>query len=345
MIVRSSRVRALALAAAGLFGLVGASCNKAQLAEAVVPDEGVSLRYDLTPGQAYGGHVKSRTTIQTPMGNLETRMEFDVDLFVTGANSADGPLMSATISNITVKAITPGGIPAAQAGADPEVAKALDGLEFRFNMSEAGKIENMPEPPEDQPMPFVAMIGQLTEGLTFSLASLPDEPLKKGETWTRSRDEDSIKSTLNGTFKDFGTAADGLTLAKLETEGKGEGESERQGMKLAFSVYSTSEVSFATDAGYPTTVYRKVRQSISNFGDVNSEYDSEWTKLDKRPVEATAPPEVQAVTDPCDADYVGPDPCPADGAGEEQAITDPCDADYVGPDPCPADEAPAPKAE
>ncbi|MEM6293117.1 MAG: hypothetical protein AAGA54_17710 [Myxococcota bacterium] len=330
------RLRRLALCAL-LMSPVGLSCKKQQLAAAVVPDEGITMRYDLTPGQSYQGHLKSRTAITTPMGDIVIRFEFDVDLLVTGNSSADGPLVIATFNAIETNVVTPSAIPAAMAGVNPEVAKALNGMEIRFNMNDEGAIENVPELPEGQPPEVVATVGQLTTALQASIIRLPEKPLKKGETWTRERDEDGMKSKSNGTFKDFGTV-DGQTVAKLLTETTGDMKREMQGREVTGTLNVLGEHSFVTSAGYPAEVSNKVRQS-NNIATINVEIDATWAKGEVRAVETTAPAEVQAVTDPCDADYVGPDPCPADAASEEQAVTDPCDADYVGPDPCPADAA------
>lgn len=314
------------------------SCNKEQLAETVVPDEGVTMRYDLTPGQTFDGKVKTRTTVTTPMGDIVIKIGYEVDLLVTGTTTADGPLLAATLQAITMDVVTPSTIPAAATGFDPKIADSLNGLEFRFNMNTQGKIENMPELPEGQPPQVVAAVGQLMTGLQGGLARLPDEPLKKGESWTKSEDDEDGKRSTQGTFKAFGTDPSGGTVAKLETESTGDVQRERNGETMTATISALSEIDFVTSAGFASRVSRKLRQS-SNMADLAIEIEATWTKGAVEAVEVTGSNEVQAVTDPCDADYVGPDPCPADEASEQQAITDPCDADYVGPDPCPADEA------
>ena len=215
------RLRRVVLAAA-LLGSFATGCEKEQLAAAVVPDEGVTMVYDLTPGQTYAGHVSQSTVIETPMGNVQMRLEYDLDLLVTGTASADGPLLVATFKNIEAKAIMPEGIPAAAAGFDPEVAKSLDGVELRFNMNEGGEVENLPEIPEDQPPAIQAILGQMTGWLQAAFARMPDKPLKKGETWTREEDsQEGVTSSMKGLFKEFGTNASGATVATLETENSG----------------------------------------------------------------------------------------------------------------------------
>lgn len=330
------RLRSLALAAA-LLGCFGTSCEKNTAAAAVVPDEGITMRYDLTPGQTYSGHINQQTVIETGMGNIDMRIEYDVALMVTGSTSADGPLLAATFNNIKANAIMPGGIPAAAAGFDPKVASTLNGVELRFNMNEGGEVENMPELPEGQPPAIVAIMSQLTGGLQAAFARLPDEALKEGGTWTRDRDEDGTTSTMSGKLKKLRANKSGEMVATLDTESTGKVKREQDGQKIEGTVSGLSTIEFVSSAGYASSLDRKIRQS-SNLADVRLEFDVTWEKGEKKAVEVQG--EVQAVTDPCDADYVGGEDCPADG-GEQQAITDPCDADYVGGEECPADAAPA----
>ncbi|MCR9166447.1 MAG: hypothetical protein ACE37F_35065 [Nannocystaceae bacterium] len=331
------RLRRLAFAAALLCPL-GSACDKEQLAEAAVPDAGVTMVYDLTPGQTYQGHVEQRTVLESPMGNIDMRLEYDLNVIVTGTASADGPLLAATFDNIEANAIMPGGIPPEVAGFDPKVAKTLNGVELRFNMNEGGEVENMPELPEGQPPAIQVLLGQMTGGLQSAFARMPDKPLKKGESWSRDRNEDGNTVTMKGVFKDFGTDASGATIATLETESSGTIKREADGQSIEGNMSGLSTIAFVTSEGYAKTLERQVRQT-SNMGSVSLEFDITWTKGEKKAVEASTAAEVQAVTDPCDADYVGGEVCPDDA----QAITDPCDADYVGPEPC-ADEADASEA-
>ncbi len=327
----------LAAALAGSLSSFGTACQKQQLTEAVVPDAGVTMRYDLTPGQTYQGHIESQAVAETPAGNVDIRFEYDVELLVTGTMSPDGPLVVATFRNIKANAIMPAGLPPAMAGVDPEVAKSLNGVELRFNLSEAGEIANMPELPEDQPPTVLATLGQLTAGLQAAFARMPDEPLKKGETWTRNRDEDGTSTEMTGTFKDFGSDASGATVATLETENKGSIKSEAQGQQVEGNVSGLSTITFVTSAGFASALERKIRQT-SNLANVTLDFDITWTKGDKVAVDTTTPAEVQAVEDPCDPDYVGGEAC--EGA-EQQAITDPCDPDYVGGEDCEEDASAA----
>ncbi|MGH1346529.1 MAG: hypothetical protein ACRBN8_33495 [Nannocystales bacterium] len=331
------RLRRLALAAA-LVGCFGTSCDKKPDTAVVVPDEGVTMRYDLTPGQTYAGHINQKTIIETQMGNVEMRLEYDVALLVTGATSPDGPLLAATFNNIKANAIMPGGIPPAAAGFDPKVAGTLNGVELRFNMTDGGELENMPELPEGQPPAIVAIMSQLTGGLQSAFTRLPDEPLKEGEEWSRERDEDGTTSTMSGKLKKLRANSDGDMVATLDTESSGKMKREVEGKMVEGSISGLSTISFVSSAGFASSLDRKLRRS-TNMADIRLEFEVTWEKGEKTAVEVQG--EVQAVTDPCDADYVGGEECPADG-GEQQAITDPCDADYVGGEECPADAAGAP---
>ena len=329
------RLRRLALAAA-LVGCFATSCEKKPSAAAVVPDEGVTMRYDLTPGQTYAGHINQTTVIESPMGKIDMRLEYDVALLVTGSASAEGPLLAATFNNIKAKAILPAGVPPTAIGFDEKVATSLNGMELRFNMNEGGEVD-MPELPEGQPPELMLILGQMSGGLQASFVRLPDEPLKEGGEWSRDRNEDGMTGTMSGKLKKLRANGSGETVATLETENSGNLKREAQGQTVEGTVSGLSSIEFVSSAGYPSAIDRKIRQS-SNMGDLNLTFEIAWEKGEKQAVELEA--EVQAVNDPCDADYVGGEECPADG-GEQQAITDPCDADYVGGEECPADAAAA----
>ncbi len=336
------RARLVTLVAALVLGGALPACgNKKKLTEVETPDSGVALRYDLTPGQVYEGHVKVRNQINTAAGEIVTKVEFDVDLLVTGSRDATGPLLTATVNNIQVDAIVPDGIPKEMTGMSQEVAEQLNGVEISFNFDEQGKVSNVPDPPQDLPMPVKATLAQVTSGILFGLVRLPETTLKKGQTWTpkSSRDDDNMKVTGSGTFE--GMVRDeksGASLAKLSIESTSEGESEAEGTKLNIASSQKVAVLFATDAGFPAEVKRNLKSSLGAAGDLIGEAEVTWKKGAKRDVKGVEPGEVQDITDPCDPDYVGPAEC-KDGS-EEQSITDPCDPDYVGPAECKEDAAP-----
>jgi hypothetical protein len=328
------RARLVSLVAALVLGSALPACDKQKMTEVAVPDEGVTLRYDLTPGQVYAGHVKVRNAITTPAGEIVTRIEFDVDLLVTGNRDETGPLLTATVKTIKVDAQVPDGIPKEMTGLSDEVAKQLEGVEISFNIDERGKVSNLPDPPADLPMPVKATLAQLTSGILFGLVRVPETSLKKGQTWTPepTREDPKVKVEGTGTFEGMVQSASGISLAKLSLESRSEGEREAEGQKLNISSSQQVAVLFAPEAGFPTEVKRNLRSTLGAAGDLVGEAEVTWTKGEKRDVKAAPAGEVQEKSDPCDPDYVGPQEC-KDGS-EQQNITDPCDPDYVGPEEC-----------
>src|SRR5690242_10056392 len=78
----------------------GCGKTKTKLTEVEVPEAGVSMRYDLTPGQEYAGHMKMKTTAPTPVGDVITTIEFDVAMVVSANEDASGKLVRATVKGI-----------------------------------------------------------------------------------------------------------------------------------------------------------------------------------------------------------------------------------------------------
>ena len=339
------RARLVSLVAALALGSALPACGKKKMTEVQTPDAGVALKYDLTPGQVYEGHVKLRNQINTPAGDIVTKVEFDVDLLVTGARDATGPLLTATVKNIVVDAIVPDGIPKEMTGLSQEVAGQLNGVEISFNFDEQGKVSNVPDPPDNLPMPVKATLGLLTSGILYGLVRVPQTTLKKGQTWTpeSQRDDDDMTVTGSGTFD--GMVRDdksGASLAKLSIASTSQGEREAEGTKLKIESSQTVAVLFLAEAGFPAEVKRDFKMAIGDAGDLIGEAEVVWKKGAKREVEVVPQGEVQDITDPCDPDYVGPEEC-KDGS-EQQNITDPCDPDYVGPGECKEEATPPPPA-
>lgn len=299
----------------------GCGKNKPKLTEVAVPESGVSMRYDLSPGQEYAGHVKMRNSAQTPVGDVVTTIEFDVALVVTGTQDASGTLVRATVSGIGLEMRLPEGIPAAMAGGlTPEAAASLDGMELRFNLSELGEVSNEPEPPADAPMEVKAIISMVSSALTAGFVRVPEQPVKDGESWdAKSKDSKaSVKSaTHTGTLRGLGRSEAGEDIAQLVYAAQVEAEREGQ----TFKVKQDVEASFSTTGGYATTVERTINNEVVGQGTVLSEIAAEWKKGGKQAVEAAPEPagEVQTITDPCDPDYVGAEECPADAPAAEAA--------------------------
>jgi hypothetical protein len=300
----------------------GCGKTKQKLTEVEVPEAGVSMRYDLAPGQEYAGHVKMRNSAQTPVGDVVTMLEFDVALVVSAKEEAGSKLVRATVSKIELEMRLPEGIPAAMAGGmTPEAAAALDGMELRFNLSERGDVSNEPEPPESAPVETKAIIGMITGALTSGFVRVPEQPVKDGESWDAKPEKSKVtvtSATNTGTLEGLARNEAGEDIAKLAFVAHV--EAEREGQK--FVVKQDVKASFSTTGGYAVAVERKINNEIVGQGTLLSEIEAQWTKGGKQAVEAASPApagEVQAITDPCDPDYVGAEECSADAAPAEAA--------------------------
>lgn len=294
----------------------GCGKTKQKLTEVAIPEAGVSMRYDLAPGQQYAGHVKMRNSIQTPMGDVVTVLEFDAALVVSANTDASGSLVRATIQEIELDLRLPEGVPAAAAGGlTPEAAAALNGMELRFNLSERGEVSNEPEPPESAPMEVQAIVGMITSSLTAGFVRVPEQPVKDGESWDAKSDDPDLKvksASHTGTLKGLGRNAAGEDVATLEFVASLEAEREGKTIKATQDV----KAAFSTTGGYAVSVERKVNNTVGN-NTLLTEISAEWTKGGKQAVEAASPAstEVQTITDPCDPDYVGAEECPTAPAG------------------------------
>jgi hypothetical protein len=301
----------------------GCGKTKQKLTEVEVPEAGVSMRYDLTPGQQYAGHITMRNTIPTPVGDVLTMIEFDVAMVVSANEEAGSKLVRATVDGIELELRLPEGVPAAAAGGmTPEAAAALNGIELRFNLSERGEVSNEPEPPESAPMETKAIIGMVSNALTAAFVRVPEQPVKDGESWDAKSESSkaTIKSaTHTGTLQGLGRNAAGEDIAQLVFVAEIEAEQQGQAVKVKQDV----KASFSTTGGYGVTVARKINNEIVGKGTVLVEIEAAWTKGGKQAVEAASPPapaaDVQTITDPCDPDYVGAEECPADAAPAEAA--------------------------
>ncbi|MEM7157976.1 MAG: hypothetical protein AAF799_34360 [Myxococcota bacterium] len=313
---------ALAVALALPFGT---GCNKnGKLTEVEVPEAGVSLRYDLTPGQEYGGSIQMRTTIQTPMGDIATNLKFNTQLVVAAKEEDGGKLVRATIKDIEMTVRTPDGIPAGATGMDPNAATALNGMEMRFNLSPQGKVSNTPEPPEGAPQTVASAIGLITTALTAGLAvSLPDENVDSGESWDASRDDDDdegtevLSSSSKGTLEGMARNEAGEDVAKLSFLSDIKSKRKVGEQEIAANQNVETTANFSASGGYPISLERKINNEIVGQTTILIEIESEWSKGGKQdvaPAPAQSEPEVQAIDDPCDPDYVGMGECVEEGA-------------------------------
>lgn len=320
---RRSRL-ALLVGSVLVLGLPG--CDKGEkrnLTEVEAPTEGITLRYDLSPGQTYDGNIRMRNSIRSPVGDIIQTIEFDVALLVSGVGTEEQQLVVATIDDIGFDLRLPDGIPAAAAGGlTPELATQLNGLELRFQLDRLGAVSEMPDPPADQSPQIKAMIGMLAGALGASFVRLPDEPIKQGESWDATSKpepgEEDLVRTGRGTFKSMARDAErNEELVALDLEGKTEGTMTANGQKHQISSDQKADVLFSITAGFPAKVARKRNGQAPGVGDMYSEIDADWTKGERKPVKAEAPPVEQEITDPCDPDYVGAEECAEEEAEAE----------------------------
>ncbi len=304
---------------------VGTGCTKKQqLTEVEVPEAGVSLRYDLSPGQEYDGHVKMRTTTQTPMGDIAISLEFDTMLVVSAKEEDGGKLVRATIKGIEMNVRTPDGIPAAAVGLDPAAADPLNGMELRFNLSPRGKVSNTPEPPEGASQGVQAIIGMITNALTAGLAlSLPEDSLEGGQSWDATRgdqDEDVVSAKSTGVLEGLARNEAGEDVARLVYEAAIESSRTQGEHTVEVKQDVDTKAMFSASGGYPISLDRTIKNEIVGQVTILMEIESEWTKGSKQevapaPATTTTPEtQVQAIDDPCDPDYVGMGECVEEGA-------------------------------
>ncbi|MCH9682397.1 MAG: hypothetical protein K0V04_13250 [Deltaproteobacteria bacterium] len=317
--LRSTLASSLLLATALV--LPGGCTKKPQLTDVAVPEAGVSLRYDLTPGQQYDGHVRMRNSAQTPMGDVVTVLDFDVALVVSAKSEDGAQLVRATVQGIELDLRLPDGIPAAMTGMNPEAAGSLNGMELRFNLDAHGSVSNEPEAPQNAPPEIKNMISMIGSALTAGFVRVPEQPIKDGESWDASNkepDENVVSSTNTGTLKGLARNDAGEDLAQLGFVAEIEAKRGEQ----KFLVKQEVEASFSASGGYPVTVERKINNEIVGQGSLLSEIEATWTKGDKQAVEGAT------------------EAAPAADGAEVQEITDPCDPDYVGAGECADDELP-----
>jgi len=306
---------------------LGHGCNKQQqLTEVEVPEAGVSLRYDLTPGQEYVGHVKMRNSAQTPMGDVVTTLACDVKVVVSGKPAGDGMLVRATVDAIDFSMRLPDGIPAAAVGGmNAEMAKSLDGMELRFNLDARGNVDDLPEPPESAGAGIQGMIGMITQAVSAGLGvRMPEQPVKGGESWdalSKDPDESVVSATHTGTLEGLGRNAAGEDVAQLVYVADIESTTEQGGQTFTVKQKADTKAAFSASGGYPVTVTRKLNNEVVGQATILIEIDAEWSKGGKQAVEMAPPAsdtttEVQAVSDPCDPDYAGMEECADDALPE-----------------------------
>lgn len=297
----------------------GCSGGGSKFAKVEAPAAGVSLRYDLSPGQVYKGSVRRSETERDSRSSVSSTRGFSFDLLLTvrGPDSQHGgSAVTARFSNVSLRWSLPPGTPISLGEFTANVTKQLQGLEVDFSVDETGKILHLPELPEELAPEMRFVLQESLDTLETAFLMVPSQPLKAGDQWQDDKKrgrpgklgrylEGSVKSKLEGFYR----APDGqTTLAKLvTTESEKEVTTTKAGSHEV-NKETTTEAYFATDQRYLFSYVSE--QQIFDPGNTTTFAKTEvsWTK----PASQTTAPSnqvVQDISDPCHPDYVGAEEC------------------------------------
>jgi hypothetical protein len=312
------------------------ACNKGGLVRIDPPKGGVRLAYDLAPGATYEGHVRVGATLNQDGENLNQAIECDVRMVVLGEDGErPGTLVQATFNKVDVDAQLPRAYPISVEEFTRGTVAALQGMSVRFTVDETGKIVYMPPPPEGSDQLLGVMIGRVLDALESAFLVVPKRSVEAGESWSdeekRGRKgklgryrEGTVQTKVEGLFRDEKRKED---VVKLEIKQKRtdvvttkDGRRETQSEGTTFALFSTR--------GYLAEIKGETRDYDPVQGMSFKKVLVEWRKVQDGSATKAAPA-----------------PAGEDAATEEQAITDPCDPDYVGGEECkeatPTEAAPA----
>lgn len=338
----------LVLTALSLTGPLGCSGGTPKTLEPTeVPGDGVELKYALSPGAVYEGEISRRESVQSSFGTMKRSLNFGVELEVLEVDKRGRAKVAATVKNLDIRWALPPDSPISVNELVDSATARLDGARIPFTVTEEGKVKDVPPMPEGLRPEEAAMLETVVDGLTSAFFLVPEKRLSSGESWkdqdTRGRKgklgrfrEISNTTTFDGLFKD--TERQDLVVAKLTIEGETNEITTTKAGGHAVDYTSKTTALFAVDGGY-LTVLEGIDNKFDGPQTTTTKFKATWSRsagAATRPPANT--PETQAIADPCDPDYVGPDDCVPPGA-ETQAITDPCDPDYVGPDDCEPSES------
>ncbi|KIG13385.1 hypothetical protein DB30_08152 [Enhygromyxa salina] len=355
--MRSRSLVGLCLTSALLFGAPLLGCGGGDLVETQVPSDGIELRYDLQPGSSFEGRIKRRETISMRGQPMSRSINFGVHLIVNSVDEAGNAKVAATVSGIDLNWVVPG-LPVSMNEFNQRAKARLEGVTIRFSVDPTGKVFDVPASPAELDEAEVGVLESVIEGLTSAFFVVPEKRLGLGEGWetqdTRGREgklgkftNDITRGTLVGTFEHRETKQ---PLAKLEIDGdKTETTTTKDG-SIEIRTRSAITVLFDTKGHYMASIDSEMKRS-QGATTTTVQFDAEWKyKPASGSGGATSgaaqdEPAVQAITDPCDDNYVGPDDC-----------LDACSVNYMGDEPCadapdadadadaPAPDAPAPDA-
>lgn len=273
-----ARMMAMVLGLAGL----AVGCQRENLTEVAVPDEGVRLRYELAAGQSLSGHFELRSAAATGMGELVNRLEYDVTMTVLEDEDQPFPVQ-AIVSNVAYERRAPDSVPPRfldEQGFTEETANAINGLELVFFFSEDGDITEMPEPPTDVALGLMAMLGMVTTGVRTALPRVPGEAVAQGDSWDAvSKESVPEGHTVTGTGMLDGLATDdgGRNLAKLAYEYELSGTQKTPLGEVKFRSKANLEALFSVSDGHAAHVEGRVNQDAMGQSETLS-LTADWTR-------------------------------------------------------------------
>lgn len=332
-------VLGLCLSALLLAGTPLLGCAHSDLTETSIPADGIALAYDLQTGATFDGHVRRRETISVRGQPMSRSINFTVQLIVNGIDETGNAKVAAKVSNIELNWVVPG-LPVSMNEFNAKAKARLEGVTIRFTVEPSGNVIDIPPTPAELDSAEVEVLDSIIEGLTSAFFVVPKERLTETQGWnsedTRGREgklgkftKDIIRGSLAGTYEHRDTKQQ---LAKLEIEGdKTETTTTKDGSS---EIRTRSEVTVMWDlaANYMSSISSKMTRT-QGAATTTVQFDADWTRsIAGSGVAATSSSgggesggqsNVQAITDPCDDNYVGPDEC-----------LDSCSANYMGDQPC-----------
>lgn len=321
--------------------------NKNGMRKVEVPQGGIQLAYDLTPGASYQGHVRIGNTQQIEgVGSISQALECDVKLLVVGSDpERSGAQVRATLSNIVLDWGLPPSAPFSVDEFAKQAVAQLQGMQVTFNVLPTGEITFMPVPPQELDDQVKEVIFQVLRALEQGFLVMPKHKVAEGETWTenekRGREgklgrfvDGKVTTHMEGMFRREEQTED-LVQLKIELQRK-ETITTKDGSRTS-EIQGKSSALFSMQ-GYLAEVDGETREYDPKQGMNFRKVRVQWKKTAQGTAGAGTG-DVQAIEDPCHPDYVGPAECKE---AESQTIEDPCHPDYVGAEECKQPTPPQP---
>jgi hypothetical protein len=332
-------VLGLCLSALLLAGALSLGCAQSDLTETSIPADGISLSYDLQAGATFDGHVRRRETISVRGQPMSRSINFTVQLIVNGIDEAGNAKVAAKVSNIELNWVVPG-LPVSMNEFNAKAKARLEGVTIRFGVEPTGNVIDIPPTPAELDSAEVEVLDSIIEGLTSAFFIVPKERLTATQGWTnedtRGREgklgkftKDVTRGNLVGMYEHRETKQQ---LAKLEIDGDKTETTKTKDGSSEIRTRSEITVLWDTKANYMSSISSKMTRT-QGAATTTVQFDADWTRSLAGAGAAGGSgtsgggsggeTNVQAITDPCDDNYVGPDEC-----------LDACNSNYMGDEPC-----------